>query len=211
MATATGDIRNLALLGHAGAGKTLLAEALLFGAGAIRAKGSLARGTTVCDHDPQARRLQHSVDASLCWLETGRARVTLVDTPGYPDFIGRTLPVLEAVRGVDTVRVPWPLQITLLDTMPLVAQLEDDPGAPGPRDLITVGRAAPNATYDWFFPAGTRAVVSGRINDDVRLALAPGQDVWVPAAEARLLPLGTPVPRARAKAITLHARRPSGR
>ena len=98
MATATGDIRNLALLGHAGAGKTLLAEALLFGAGAIRAKGSLARGTTVPDHDPQARRLQHSVDASLCWLETGRARVTLVDTPGYPDFIGRTLPVLEAVE-----------------------------------------------------------------------------------------------------------------
>jgi N-acetylmuramoyl-L-alanine amidase len=119
---------------------------------------------------------------------------------------GLELPVLEAIRGIDTVRVPWPLQITLLDTVPLVAQLEDDPNAPGPRDLITVGRAAPNATYDWFFPAGTRAVVSGRINDDVRLALAPGQDVWVPAAEARLLPLGTPAPRARAKAITLHSR-----
>jgi N-acetylmuramoyl-L-alanine amidase len=118
---------------------------------------------------------------------------------------GLESPVLEAIRGIDTVRVPWPLQITLLDTVPLVAQLEDDPSAPGPRDLITVGRAAPNATYDWFFPAGTRAVVSGRINDDVRLALAPGQDVWVPAAEARLLPLGTPAPRARAKAITLHS------
>jgi N-acetylmuramoyl-L-alanine amidase len=118
---------------------------------------------------------------------------------------GLEFPVLEAIRGIDTVRVPWPLQITLLDTLPLVAQLEDDPSAPGPRDLITVGRAAPNATYDWFFPAGTRGVVSGRINDDVRLSLAPGQDVWVPAAEARLLPLGTPVPRARAKAITLHS------
>ena len=54
MATATGDIRNLALLGHAGAGKTLLAEALLFGAGAIRAKGSLARGTTVCGNTSRA-------------------------------------------------------------------------------------------------------------------------------------------------------------
>src|SRR5688500_11429920 len=98
MAKATGDIRNIALLGHAGAGKTLLAEALLFGAGSIRAKGSLARGTTVCDHDPQARRLLHSVDSTLCWLETGSAHVNLVDTPGYPDFIGRTLPMLEAVE-----------------------------------------------------------------------------------------------------------------
>lgn len=114
-------------------------------------------------------------------------------------------PVLEAIRGIDTVRVAWPLQITLLDTVPLVAQLEDDPRASGPRDMLTVGRAAPNATYDWFFPAGTRAVVSGRINDDLRLTLAPGQDVWVPAGEARLLPVGTPVPRARAKAITLHS------
>ena len=67
MTTATGDLRNIALVGHAGAGKTLLAEALLFGAGSIRAKGSLARGTTVSDHDPQARRLQHSVDAAVCW------------------------------------------------------------------------------------------------------------------------------------------------
>ena len=103
MTKATGDIRNLALVGHAGAGKTLLAEALLYGAGSIRAKGSLARGTTVCDHDPQARRLLHSVDATHCWLETGDAHVNLVDTPGYPDFIGRTLPILEAVETAAVV------------------------------------------------------------------------------------------------------------
>jgi elongation factor G len=103
MTKATADIRNIALVGHAGAGKTLLAEALLFGAGSIRAKGSLARGTTVCDHDPQARRLLHSVDATLCWLESGGAHVNLVDTPGYPDFIGRTLPVLEAVETAAVV------------------------------------------------------------------------------------------------------------
>jgi N-acetylmuramoyl-L-alanine amidase len=114
-------------------------------------------------------------------------------------------PMLEAIRGADTVRVPWPLQIALLDTVPLVVQLEDDPRAAGARDLVTVGRAAPNATYDWFFPAGTRAVVSGRINDDLRLTLAPGQHVWVAAAEARPLPIGTPPPRGRAKAITIHA------
>ncbi|MGQ0430577.1 MAG: elongation factor G [Gammaproteobacteria bacterium] len=103
MTTTTGDIRNIVLVGHAGAGKTLLAEALLFGAGAIRAKGSLARGTTVCDHDPQARKLLHSVDATLCWLTAGSAQVHLADTPGYPDFIGRTLPVLEAVETAAVV------------------------------------------------------------------------------------------------------------
>ncbi|MFZ2508378.1 MAG: elongation factor G [Steroidobacteraceae bacterium] len=103
MTRATGDIRNIALVGHAGVGKTLLAEALLFGSGAIRAKGELSRGTTVCDYDPQARRLQHSIDAAVCWLETGGAQVNLFDTPGYPDFIGRTLPVLEAVETAAVV------------------------------------------------------------------------------------------------------------
>lgn len=103
MAHVTGDIRNVALVGHAGAGKTLLAEALLLSAGAIRAKGSLARGTTVCDHDPQARRLLHSVDATACWLENAGAHVNLFDTPGYPDFVGRSLPVLEAVETAAVV------------------------------------------------------------------------------------------------------------
>jgi elongation factor G len=103
MSKATVDIRNIALVGHAGSGKTLLAEALLFGAGSIRAKGSLVRGTTVCDHDPQARRLLHSVDATLCWFESGNAHVNLIDTPGFPDFIGRTLPVLEAVETAAVV------------------------------------------------------------------------------------------------------------
>jgi ABC-type glutathione transport system ATPase component len=52
----TRDIRNIALVGQAGAGKTLLAEALLAQSGAIRSKGSLARGTTVCDFDPRRKR-----------------------------------------------------------------------------------------------------------------------------------------------------------
>jgi len=103
MTTTTGDIRNIALVGHAGAGKTLLAEALLFGAGSIRAKGSLTRGTTVCDHDPQARKLLHSIDATLCWLTAGSSHVNLADTPGFPDFIGRTLPILEAVETAAVV------------------------------------------------------------------------------------------------------------
>ncbi|MBP6514464.1 MAG: hypothetical protein KA224_04745, partial [Steroidobacteraceae bacterium] len=63
MGYTTADIRNLALVGHAGAGKTLLAEAVLTGANAIKQKGSVVRGTTVCDFDPQEKRLQHSLDS----------------------------------------------------------------------------------------------------------------------------------------------------
>ena len=94
----TRDIRNLALVGQAGAGKTLLAEALLAQSGAIRSKGSLARGTTVCDFDPQEKALLHSLDAAICGFETQGKRVNVIDTPGYPDFMGRTLSALEAVE-----------------------------------------------------------------------------------------------------------------
>ena len=98
MPYSTADIRNIALVGQAGAGKTLLAEALLAQAGAIKAKGSLARGTTVCDFDPQEKALLHSLDAAICGFETQGKRVNVIDTPGYPDFLGRSLCALEAVE-----------------------------------------------------------------------------------------------------------------
>ncbi len=98
MPYSTSDIRNLALVGQAGAGKTLLAEALLAQSGAIQSKGSLARGTTVCDSDPQEKALLHSLDAAICGFETQGRRVNIIDTPGYPDFLGRSLCALEAVE-----------------------------------------------------------------------------------------------------------------
>ncbi len=98
MPYSTPDIRNIALVGQAGAGKTLLAEALLAQSGAIRSKGSLARGTTVCDFDPQEKALLHSLDAAICGFETQGKRVNMIDTPGYPDFLGRSLCALEAVE-----------------------------------------------------------------------------------------------------------------
>jgi elongation factor G len=103
MGYTTQGIRNVALVGPAGAGKTLLMEALLLRAGAIRSKGSLQRGTTVSDFDPQERRLQHSLDAAICAVDHGAIHINLIDTPGYPDFLGRTLSVLEAVDSVAIV------------------------------------------------------------------------------------------------------------
>jgi elongation factor G len=98
MAYSTSDIRNIALVGQAGSGKTLLAESLLAEAGAIRARGSLERGTTACDFDPQEKQLQHSLDTALVHFEAHGRHVNLFDTPGYPDFAGRALTVLEAAE-----------------------------------------------------------------------------------------------------------------
>ena len=98
MAHNTTDIRNIALVGHAGSGKTLLAEAILHQGGAIRSPGSLERGTTVTDFDPQERELQHSLDSALCYLDYERKHINLLDTPGYPDFIARSISVLPAVE-----------------------------------------------------------------------------------------------------------------
>jgi elongation factor G len=103
MAHTTQGIRNIGLVGPAGAGKTLLLEALLLQAGAIRAKGSLERGTTVSDFDDQERRLQHSLDTAICGFDHDNIHVNVIDTPGYPDFVGRTLAVLEAVETAAVV------------------------------------------------------------------------------------------------------------
>jgi elongation factor G len=103
MGYTTQSIRNIALVGSAGGGKTLLLEALLLEAGAIRNKGSLQRGATVSDFDPQEKRLQHSLDPAICGFDFDDTHINLIDTPGYPDFLGRTLSVLEAVEAVAIV------------------------------------------------------------------------------------------------------------
>ena len=90
-------IRTIALVGQTGAGKTSLAEALLCKAGAIGAPGSLERGSTVSDFDPMARRAQHSLNSAVLHLTHRETRVHLIDTPGYPDFVGQSMTALEAV------------------------------------------------------------------------------------------------------------------
>src|ERR1700687_558812 len=103
MGYTTSGIRNIALVGQAGAGKTSLLETLLLQAAAIRAGGSLARGTTVSDFDPQERRLQHSLDTAICSFECGGVHINLIDTPGHVDVLGKALSVLEAVEAVAIV------------------------------------------------------------------------------------------------------------
>ena len=98
MSYTTENIRNIAITGQSGSGKTTLVEALLHSAGAINQKGSVARGTTVCDFDPQEKTHQHSLDCAITSLDYRDSHVNLIDTPGYPDFMGRALAVLPAVE-----------------------------------------------------------------------------------------------------------------
>ena len=94
----TGSIRNIALVGHAGSGKTTLVEALLHKAGAISTCGSVERKSTVSDFTEREQKLGHSLDATVCHLEHDGISVNLLDTPGYPDFMGRALSILPAVE-----------------------------------------------------------------------------------------------------------------
>jgi len=98
----TEQIRNVALAGHPGAGKTLLFEALLHAGGAIGSPGSIERGNTVSDFDPVERERGHSLDAAIASIDHGGIHLNLVDTPGYPDFRG---PALSALAAVETVAI----------------------------------------------------------------------------------------------------------
>jgi elongation factor G len=81
-------VRNVVLVGHSGAGKTTLVEALLAATGTISRAGTVADGTTVADHDPAAVRQQRSVALSCAPLSHHDVKVNLLDTPGYADFVG---------------------------------------------------------------------------------------------------------------------------
>ncbi len=96
-------IRTLALVGASAAGKTCLAEALLARTGAIVASGSIERGSTVSDFDALERRMQHSLNTAVMHLTHAGTRIHLLDTPGGPDFLGHSLPALEAVETVAVV------------------------------------------------------------------------------------------------------------
>jgi len=98
MAYTTEDIRNIALTGHSNAGKTTLVEMLLYKSGAIKDMGSIARGNTVCDFDPQEKARQHSLDSAIASMDYHGGHINLIDTPGYPDFSGRALAILPAVE-----------------------------------------------------------------------------------------------------------------
>jgi len=100
---ATANIRTVALVGQGGSGKTTLTEALLLASGALKESGTVERGTTVSDFDPLEKSYQHSLRASIVHLDTRDTRIHIVDTPGFPDFIGQAIGALDAVETAAVV------------------------------------------------------------------------------------------------------------
>ncbi|MBX3689687.1 elongation factor G [Dokdonella sp.] len=98
MSYSTQDIRNIALAGQAGAGKTTLFEALLHAGGAIQTAGSVDKGTSVSDHDAMERERKHSINSAIASIEHAGTHINLIDTPGFHEFRGQTLSALGAVE-----------------------------------------------------------------------------------------------------------------
>ena len=96
MAYAPADIRNVCLVGPGNAGKTTLAESLLYAGDAISKAGAVEKGDTVSDFTPREKEAGHSLHPSILHLDHKGIHVNLIDTPGYRDFYGRTLSVLPA-------------------------------------------------------------------------------------------------------------------
>ena len=102
MSISTESIRNIALTGHAGSGKTSLLEATLAAAGVIGSAGSIERGSTLSDFDPLEKEHGHSIDTAIATFEYADKRLHIIDTPGYADFRG---PALSALAAVETCAI----------------------------------------------------------------------------------------------------------
>ncbi len=99
MGYAVEKIRNIALLGHGGSGKTTLAESMLYISGATSRQGTVAAGNTVSDYDAEEIKRQTSISATTMFAEFKGNKINIIDTPGYFDFVGE---VFEALRVADT-------------------------------------------------------------------------------------------------------------
>ncbi len=100
----TDKIRNVALLGHGGCGKTSLAEAMLYVSGAVDRLGKTPDGNTVCDYDPEEQKRGFSISAALAPVTWNGIKINIIDTPGYLDFVGEVAQALR-VAGLAVIAV----------------------------------------------------------------------------------------------------------
>lgn len=96
------DIRNIALCGHGSSGKTTLVDKLLVTSGAVKANPNVDDGTSICDFDEEEKNHKYTIEASVGHFEHNGKSFNVIDTPGYPDFIGQTI---GALHGVDTAAI----------------------------------------------------------------------------------------------------------
>src|SRR5882762_4207733 len=108
---AAASIRNVAIVGHSGSGKTQLTSAILFDAGMVNRFGQVDEGTTVTDYDEEEIARKHTLSASLAYAEWNKTKINLIDTPGVGNFLSdaraalrvadAALVVVDALHGVE--------------------------------------------------------------------------------------------------------------
>ena len=165
-------IRNVALVGHHGSGKTMLAEAMLYVSGALQRMGTIEEGSTVSDYHPSEVERQMSVFASLVHAEWKGHKINVFDTPGYPDFVGEVIAslkvadtalyVMNAAEGVQVgTELAWTYgEMTRTPSMFVINHL--DQGAADFRALVDQmqGRFGRGATVVQLpGGAGTRSII----------------------------------------------------
>ena len=149
-----------------------------------------AWGVRAFGTDTTAYRLPPAVDRYVAWLPAQQ----LCDA------------ILEVILGSDTARAIWPLILDTLDRVhPVVVVLNDDTAHTGRSDSLTVGRAVPYGTYNWFFPLGTTAVASARWSGQTRLQLSRGAVAWVNTVDVVPLAPATPPPGGTVGSVRLVA------
>ncbi|NMR30254.1 elongation factor G-like protein EF-G2 [Crystallibacter degradans] len=187
------EIRNVALVGHSGAGKTMLAEALLAATGAIARMGSIADGTTVSDSDPAEIHQQRSVSLSVVPVVFSDVKVNLLDTPGYADFIGElraglraadaVLFVVSAVDDIDAATIAlWnECEEAAMPRAVAISRL-DHPRADYARALAAAQQAFGDAVLPLYLPVGAgetfrglHGLLSGTVSEYPAGELQPAQ------------------------------------
>ena len=98
----TDEIRNVVLLGHGGSGKTSLAEAMAYVSGATNRMGSVENGNTISDFDKEEQKRKFSLSTSLIPIEWEKAKINILDTPGYFDFVGEQI---QGMRACDVAMI----------------------------------------------------------------------------------------------------------
>jgi elongation factor G len=176
------DIRNVALAGHGASGKTTLADALLYAAGATDRRGSVDEGTSISDVDDEEKRRHFTIDCHLLHLEWANRQIHLIDSPGYPDFIGNALSALAAVENVvvtisgnsgievNTRRIFQEATRLGLGRMIAITKMDTE-NVDFNRVLDRIRAIFGNACVPFYVPVGQASSFSGVID-----ALAPGTE-----------------------------------
>jgi elongation factor G len=168
-------IRNVALIGHSGAGKTQLASAILFDTGSVNRLGKVDEGTTVTDYDDEEIARKHTLGSSLAWVEWNKTKINIVDTPGMANFLSdargalrvtdAALVVVDAVAGVQVqTEAAWKAAAELdLPRIVVLNRLDRD-RASLPRALESLRSVFGRTIVPITIPLGEAADFSGVID-----------------------------------------------